>query len=45
MVNYLEKVNEVVFLNVGLEKIESKENNTLIPWTSLKIPFTEKKPF
>lgn len=42
-VKYLEQVHEVVFLNVGLQKIESKKNNSKIPWTKIGIPATEKR--
>ena len=43
IVNYIEQVNETVFLNVGIQTIETQENNTTIPWTKIGIPFTEKK--
>lgn len=43
MVRYIEEVNEQVFLNVGIEHVESQTNNTTIPWTKIGIPFSEKK--
>ena len=43
IVKYIEQVNATVFLNVGIETIETQENNTTIPWTKTGIPFTEKK--
>lgn len=43
MVNYIEKVNEQVFLNVGIQDVESQVNNITIPWTKIGIPLTEKK--
>ena len=43
IVKYIEQVNETVFLNVGIQTIETQENNTTIPWTKIGIPFTEKK--
>ena len=43
IVNYIEQVNETVFLNVGIQTIETQENNTTIPWTKIGIPLTEKK--
>lgn len=43
MVKYIEEVNETVFLNVGIESVETQTNNTSIPWTKIGIPLTEKK--
>ncbi len=43
VVKYIEEVNEQVFLNVGIEHVETKTNNTTIPWTKIGIPFSEKK--
>lgn len=43
MVKYIEKVNETVFLNVGIQSVETKSNNTTIPWTDIGIPLSEKK--
>lgn len=43
MVKYLKEVNEHVFLNVGVESVETKTENTKIPWTKIGIPLTEKK--
>ena len=43
IVKYIEQVNETVFLNVGIQTIETQENNTTIPWTKIGIPLTEKK--
>ena len=43
IIKYIEQVNETVFLNVGIQTIETQENNTTIPWTKIGIPFTEKK--
>lgn len=42
-VKYLEQVQEVVFLNVGLQRVESKKTDTKIPWTKIGIPATEKR--
>lgn len=43
MVKYIEEVNETVFLNVGIQSVETKSNNTKIPWTDIGIPLSEKK--
>lgn len=43
MVKYLEQTNETVYLNVGIQVVETKSNNTSIPWTKIGIPLTEKK--
>lgn len=43
MVKYLEEANETVFINVGIQSIETQSNNTSIPWTKIGIPLTEKK--
>lgn len=43
VVQYLEKVNEVVFLNVGAVRVEAQQNNITIPWTNIGVPLTEKK--
>ena len=43
MVKYLEQTNETVYLNVGIQTVETKSNNTSIPWTKIGIPLTEKK--
>ena len=43
IVKYIEQANATVFLNVGIQTIETQENNTTIPWTKTGIPFTEKK--
>ncbi|MET3557356.1 hypothetical protein ABID29_000465 [Streptococcus rupicaprae] len=42
-VKYLEQVQEVVLLNVGLQRVESKKENTKIPWTKIGIPASEKR--
>lgn len=42
-VKYLEEVHEVVLLNVGIQRVESKKTNTKIPWTEIGIPATEKR--
>lgn len=42
-VKYLEQVHEVVLLNVGIQRVESKKTNTKIPWTKIGIPATEKR--
>lgn len=42
-VNYLEETQEVVFLNAGLDKIISSGNHSVLPFTNIKIPFSEKK--
>lgn len=43
MVKYIEETNETVFLNVGIESVETQTNNTNIPWTKIGIPLTKKK--
>lgn len=43
MVQSIEKVNEQVFLNVGIETVISSSEHTEIPLTKIKIPLTEKK--
>lgn len=43
MVQSIEKVNEQVFLNVGIETVISSSEHTEIPLTKIKIPWTEKK--
>ena len=43
MVQYIQEANEVVFLNVGIEKVVTSKNQTTIPWTDIGIPFSEKK--
>lgn len=43
MVKYIEEVNETVFLNVGVQSVETKSNTTKIPWTDIGIPLSEKK--
>ncbi len=43
MVKNLEKVDEHVFLNVGIQDIETRQNNLKIPWTQIGVPLTEKK--
>src|SRR5574337_1297340 len=43
LVKYIKQANETVFLNVGVQSIETKANNTTIPWTKIGIPLTEKK--
>ncbi|MDN6012114.1 MAG: phosphoribosylglycinamide synthetase, partial [Lactococcus lactis] len=43
MVKYLEQTNETVYLNVGIQVVETKSNNSSIPWTKIGIPLTEKK--
>lgn len=43
MVKHIEKVNEQVFLNVGIQDVESQTNNLKIPWTKIGIPLTTKK--
>lgn len=43
MINYIEETSEMVFLNVGIEKVVSQTNNTSIPWTKIGIPLSEKK--
>lgn len=43
MVKYIEEVKETVFLNVGIQSVETKTNNTKIPWTAIGIPLSEKK--
>ena len=43
MVQSIEKVNEQVFLNVGIETVVSKSEYTEFPMLKKKIPWTEKK--
>lgn len=43
MVKYLEKVDEHVFLAVGIETVVTKSEDIKIPLTDLGIPLTEKK--
>lgn len=43
MVKYIKKVDEHVFLAVGIETVVTKSENIKIPWTKLGIPLTEKK--
>ncbi|MFV0555964.1 MAG: DUF4230 domain-containing protein [Lactovum sp.] len=43
MIKYIEKTHQEVFLNVGLQKVISQEENTKIPWTDIGIPLSEKK--
>ena len=33
----------VKYINVGIQSIETKANNSTIPWTKIGIPLTEKK--
>ncbi|WP_045503831.1 DUF4230 domain-containing protein [Streptococcus gordonii] len=39
----LEKVNETVFLNVGIQKVETIEKDKKIPGTNISIPLSVKK--
>ena len=39
----LEKVNETVFLNVGIQKVEMIEKDKKIPGTNISIPLSVKK--
>ncbi|MBP2623335.1 DUF4230 domain-containing protein [Streptococcus oricebi] len=43
MVKYLEKANEKVFLNVGIQDVLTQKNDTKIPWTNIGIPLTQKR--
>lgn len=43
MVKNLEKVDQHVFFNVGIQDIETRKNNLKIPWTRIGLPLTEKK--
>lgn len=43
VVTRLEKVNEMVFLNAGIQKVMKVENNTKIPGTNFTIPMTRKR--
>lgn len=43
VVTKLEKVNEMVFLNAGIQKVMKVENNTKIPGTNFTIPMTRKR--
>lgn len=42
VIQYIEKVKETVFLNVGIQRVETQKNNTKL-FSSLDLPFTEKK--
>lgn len=42
VVQYIEKVKETVFLNVGIQRVETQKNNTKL-FSNLDLPFTEKK--
>ncbi len=42
-VDYLEETQESVFLNVGIQHIETQKKNAKIPWTNIGVPFSEKK--
>ncbi|WP_442773829.1 DUF4230 domain-containing protein [Lactococcus hircilactis] len=43
MVKSIQETNAQVFLNVGIQDVETKTTNTKIPWTKIGIPLTEKK--
>lgn len=43
VVTNLEKVNETVLVNAGINKVIIQMNNTTIPWTQIGIPLTEKR--
>lgn len=43
MVKYLKEVNEHVFLNVGIESVETKTEKTQIPWIKADVPLSKKK--
>lgn len=43
VVTNLEKVQETVLMNAGINKVIMQINNTTIPWTEIGIPFTEKR--
>lgn len=42
MVKYLKEVNEHVFLNVGIESVETKTEKTQIPWIKADVPLSKK---
>lgn len=42
-IDNLEKTQEVVFLNASLEKIVTSTKNSTLPFTDIKLPFTERK--
>ena len=42
-ITHLEKVNESVFLNVGIQKVETIEKDKKIPGTNISIPLSVKK--
>lgn len=42
-ITQLEKVNESVFLNVGIQKVETIEKDKKIPGTNISIPLSVKK--
>ena len=42
-ITHLEKVNESVFLNVGIQKVETIEKDKKIPGTNISIPLSIKK--
>lgn len=43
IITNLEKVNETVLVNAGVNKVITQINNTTIPWTQIGIPLTEKR--
>lgn len=43
LIKNVEKVNELVLVNAGIQKVITKENNVKLPWTQYGIPFSERK--
>lgn len=43
MVKYIEKTNQHVFLNVGIEEVVTETNDTKILWDKITIPYSKKK--
>ena len=43
LIKNVEKVNELVLVNAGIQKVITKENNVKVPWTQYGIPFSERK--
>ena len=42
-ITHLEQVNDIVFLNVGIQKVETIEKDKKIPGTNISIPLSVKK--
>lgn len=42
VIQYIEKVKETVFLNVGIQRVETQKNNVKL-FSNFDLPFTERK--